>query len=897
MVPQSDINVLHVDDNRDFAELVSEFIEREDSVFNVRTAASANRGLNKLVNQTVDCIVSDYEMPEMDGIEFLNAVRDEYPDLPFILYTAKGSESIASEAISAGVTDYVQKRSGSDQYEILANRIRNAVERTRAQRDRQRHLDAIESAQEGVSILNEKGVFEYMNESYANLYGYDSNELIGEQLKTLFYESDIDRIQDELLSETEQREYWHGEVTGVRADGSTFIPSMTLAATDENCLVCTVRDGVARNANEQSIKELHNTIQTFMQADTAEQIAETAVNAVSGVLDLNSNGVYLYDESQERLVPVAWTAEAEALVGDLPTFTPDTGIAWSVFETGEAQVHSDVSTHSKRYNADTNVRSEIILPLGDHGVLLIGSDEFKAFDETDVDLAQTFAAHATTALDRISREQDLQQYKTLVEAAGDPMFIFNDDSRIEVANGAFLTYVNANEGAVIGSHVKDFINDKDFSQLTRLHSDLLEDPSNQWATREVATVTTTGEQRPSEINLSPLTDDAGNVINSIGVIRDISARKKREQSLEQLQRRTQALMHTSTRKETAQIAVEAAHDILEVPLAGCHLLGSDQRVLKPTAFVDSVREEIGDAPAYDRTVDDDPTSQVVWDAFESGERVVIDNVDKHDELAGATPAQSGIIHPVGEFGVFIASATEPNAFDDADLALTEIIATALTAALERVEREQMLERQNEQLDKFASVVSHDLRTPLNVAAGRVELAQRECSSDHLDEVAQAHERMEVLLEDLTKLAREGDSVKRMESVRLTDLTEECWQNVVTADATLVTEGEQVFQADAGRVKQLFENLFSNAVEHGNQDTTVTVGRLEGGNGFYIADNGPGIPEEIRDTVFSTGYSTSDKSNGLGLNIVEDIVDAHGWDITIVDAEGGGARFEITGIKT
>ncbi|SNR61559.1 response regulator, partial [Halorubrum vacuolatum] len=136
------IRVLHVDDDSSIADLTAAFLQREDDRFTVETATNADKGLGIIRNHPPDCVVSDYEMPGLNGIEFLQAVREQYPDLPFILYTGKGSETVASDAIAADVTDYLQKSSGSEQYELLANRIRNAVHaRREAERaDRQEQL-------------------------------------------------------------------------------------------------------------------------------------------------------------------------------------------------------------------------------------------------------------------------------------------------------------------------------------------------------------------------------------------------------------------------------------------------------------------------------------------------------------------------------------------------------------------------------------------------------------------------------------------------------------------------------------------------------------------------------------------------------------------------------------
>jgi len=241
-------------------------------------------------------------------------------------------------------------------------------------------------------------------------------------------------------------------------------------------------------------------------------------------------------------------------------------------------------------------------------------------------------------------------------------------------------------------------------------------------------------------------------------------------------------------------------------------------------------------------------------------------------------------------------------------------------------QERRLTRQNERLEEFASVVSHDLRNPLNVAEGRLELARGDYDSEHLAAVSQAHDRMEALIEDLLALAREGDAVTDYDRVPLGAVLEDCWTNVETSGATLLVDVDRDVRADESRIKQLFENLFRNAVEHsstgslshaqgdavehgstsppshaqgdavdhGGADVTVSVGELDGG--FYVEDDGPGIPPDERDDVFETGYSTSREGTGFGLSIVGQVVDAHGWEVRVTEGTDGGARFEITGVE-
>ena len=117
--------------------------------------------------------------------------------------------------------------------------------------------------------------------------------------------------------------------------------------------------------------------------------------------------------------------------------------------------------------------------------------------------------------------------------------------------------------------------------------------------------------------------------------------------------------------------------------------------------------------------------------------------------------------------------------------------------------------------------------------------------------------------------------------------------VPRAGATLTVEASVTVSADRSRLQQLLENLLANAAEHGGDEPAVTVGDLA--DGFYVADDGPGVPEAQRQAIFQAGYSTSDTGTGFGLRIVEQVADAHGWTIRVTDSDSGGTRVEVTGV--
>jgi signal transduction histidine kinase len=308
---------------------------------------------------------------------------------------------------------------------------------------------------------------------------------------------------------------------------------------------------------------------------------------------------------------------------------------------------------------------------------------------------------------------------------------------------------------------------------------------------------------------------------------------------------------------------------------------------------------------------------------------------------------------MGGHGLLGVGSMAARAYSDEEVRFLTILASAAESALDRLGRERAvrehrdaLEERNERLEGFASIVSHDLRTPLTTATGYLALARDDLDGDHeyLERVSDSHDRMESLIEDLLALARQGQVVDDPEPVPVDEVALNAWQTAGHVDAECTIEsfpGEVL--ADRERLRTLLENLLGNAVEHGSSsprshtredavehgstsprshtredavahggpDVTVTVGPLpaaastDGGGpedrrpaaatGFYVADDGPGIPERERDAVFEQGYS-GDTGTGLGLAIVDRIAGAHGWEASITDSEAGGARFEFTGVE-
>lgn len=227
-----------------------------------------------------------------------------------------------------------------------------------------------------------------------------------------------------------------------------------------------------------------------------------------------------------------------------------------------------------------------------------------------------------------------------------------------------------------------------------------------------------------------------------------------------------------------------------------------------------------------------------------------------------------------------------------------MLARAIRYAVERKAREQQLELRAERLEEFASVISHELRNPLNIAHGYATLARDGDAEpmEALDGIDDALGRMDTLVDKLLQLS----SVSTAEAVDLVDIgriVRQSWDTLPTDGATLrQREDLPTVAADAGQLRALFDHLLGNALEHGGEAVTVAVGAMDGGDGFYVADDGPGIPVEDRTALLERDHSTGGSHPRVGLTIVRNIAEDHGWTVDVVASEQGGARFEVHGLS-
>ncbi|TQQ82552.1 PAS domain S-box protein [Halonotius terrestris] len=416
---------------------------------------------------------------------------------------------------------------------------------------------------------------------------------------------------------------------------------------------------------------------------------------------------------------------------------------------------------------------------------------------------------------------------------------------------------------------------------------------------EAEITTKDGRDIPHEFRGVTMTDDAGTPTGIIGIARDITARKQREQDLRNLHTRFElALAETDTGiweldLDSNTVRWDTTSERLfgyepgEYPgtYAGVGSRATEHDSEPGAAESDPDTETDAQyRPDYDDRIpseDLDRVSQQLDHAIETGEQYQADFRVQQPDGAQRWIRARGVVE-----------------YDDSGNPDRVIgIQTDITEGKER-ERElertkETLQRKNERLNEFASMISHDLRNPLEIAEGYLEKARETDDEADLDTVEAALDRMGTMIDDFLTLARAETVDPETEPVVLADIVVTTWETTQTDEAILECEipESMTVAADKSLLRNVLENCFRNAVEHNDSRVTISVGQLDN-RGFYIEDTGGGIPESEQDTVFEHGYTTNESGTGLGLAIIRELIEAHGWTISVSESAAGGARFEI-----
>ena len=809
--------VLFVDDEPGAADLAATHVERLLDGIETLTYTDPDDALRAVETERVDCVVSDFDMPGSDGLELLTDAREIDPGLPFVLFTGKGSEEIASEAISAGVTDYLQKGAGRDRYEMLANSVENALGRRRVERD-----------------LRE------VNAKVTALHEFATDVAACE---------DVDEVFERTVAAAEGILEFDRCVTTAR-QGDMLVPA----------------------ALSESVTE--DEVRTFETGQGV--VGTTAAEERTMVVDNVSVDPADPDSLEDP-------ANCDHPGADRAAARPGAG------RTDGSAVAEPVAD---------DIRSAISVPIGSYGVLQAVSDGYAAFDDGDVEFAELLAAHAADAIEHIEAENALRAERDRLTALFDDLPL--PAARTEsAADGGRLA------DATNDAFEETFGHDAAAQDYEAIREGIVPDDAKEF---DPDSIVAAGEPFKTEVRRRTVEGVRDFILHVIPVDRpgrtivynvyaDIGEQKRVERTLRNLHETTREMFCGEDREEIAALATRAAIDILEFPNSAVRLYDSDAGNLSPTAISEEAAAAFGDRPAFGSG------DGRVWEAFDRGEPIVVDDLDAVDTAVGYGDLRSLLVVPLGDHGVMPLGSREPGFFDDTAVQLARVLAANVTVALDGAERtaqlrsrDAALQREIERLEKFAGLVSHDLRNPLNVATGRLGLARGLVDDPNvlaeLDRIDDAHDRMEQLIDDLLALARQGQTVDVLESVDLAEAAELAWRTVDTADARLeAPDGSNAVDADPERLRTLLENLFTNSVEHASPDddscVTVTVGTLP--DGFYVADDGAGFDVDP-EAAIEYGTSGDPDGTGFGLAIVREIATAHGWSLSVDDDEGAWFEF-------
>ena len=415
----------------------------------------------------------------------------------------------------------------------------------------------------------------------------------------------------------------------------------------------------------------------------------------------------------------------------------------------------------------------------------------------------------------------------------------------------------------------------------------------------------------------PVFDDSGRLTQVVGVARDITHLKRREERVEALSDATNELLYSRTEPAVADKVTQIAQRIIDQPLAAMWSYDSGDDTLYPIGATAEATDFAGVATATDLPSmgPEDDESRI----FHAGEPTVIEDYrELSNPSAPEMPMRTLLCLPLGDQGMLCIGSETVSSFDGNERFLLEILASTAAAALERVERETRLkskqaelERSNEALQQFAYIASHDLQEPLRMVSSYVDLLDSEYG-DSLDEEAAEYmafavdgaHRMQEMVDALLRYSRvetKAGDFEETDPEAVLDRTLDALQmRIEEVDATITAESLPRVDADSNQVGQVFQNLLENAIEYATEagiepHIEVSAEEDDGDAIFTVSDNGPGIPAADREEVFDIFHRAGahdTEGTGIGLAVCQRIVLRHDGRIW-VEPSDDGATFKFT----
>jgi PAS domain S-box-containing protein len=1038
------IGVLHVDADSDFTDQTATCLERECAAFEVTMAANASDGLDRLLEADVDCVVSGYDLPEMDGLEFSKAVRERQPDLPFLLFTDRSSEAVASDPIGSGAIDYLRKQRGTGQYELLADWIRSSTGRDRSHR----HTSA-RTREDRESQTDPARRLERLHETIQRLERADTAtevaQITADSLEATLGPRDIvvrfvsdagDTLEPVAAS---QRTNTHAVEpptcpTGEGPVGRAYaerepILSDAVQETDERCDRRDARAGLSLPIGEHGTVTICDAVgDTFDDSDvqlarTLATSAGSAIDRIESVRELDKHrqiietipdGVYALDEElrysvvNEGMAEITGYSKAE-LVGSHISLVHDAEGVHSAKESrrklresdapvttqvteqtyysddgtphpcevrfralpgndgfvGTAGVVRDITEraeHRRRYDALFNQTYQFTGLMDPDGTLLEANNTLLQFGGIDLEDVigeyiwdtcwweisaeaqervreavsraaegefvryeeQVKGAEGTATIDfsikpvtdergdvvllilegrniteMQKREQAFQrqhdQLRTIVENAPVVLFALDEDGVFTLSKGQGLATLGLEDSELVGESILDLYAGTPIAADARRAID-------GETVHEIAEV----DDRVFETWYEPVESDRETGAQEseqqvVGVAIDVTERHRHEQTLETLHETTRRLMAAPTKQEVAETISEIARNTLDLPINGVFFHDAADDELVPAAVSPEARDLIGDPPTIEAG------NGLAWEVFDTGDpRFVEDVHTSPDRYNPDTEIRDELYLPLGEYGILLAGSTTGGEIDDADMALSKILAANAETVLERTDHEQELARQNDRLEFLNSLLRHDVLNGMTVITGHANMLAGELDDEELhhvetiqswaDDIVELIERVRAMLDALSGQT-EHDFGPTDLSACLTRELDRLRTTYPAVDIEADIPDEVCVRADEF-LSDVLGNVLTNAVDHNDGDRPQIKVRVDASDENWvtlrIADNGPGVPDAMKKTIFKRDVTARESSSGsgFGLFFVETMITEYGGDIWVEDNTPTGAVFVI-----
>lgn len=867
---QNKISILYVDDEPDLLILGKRFLENTGE-FRVDTATLAKEALSSPQIRSYDAIVSDYQMPGMDGIAFLKAVRQQYGDIPFILFTGKGREEVIIEAINNGADFYLQKGGNPEaQFAELSHKIRQAVRRKQAESavvsSESRLRSFMETSSEAVSLIDEEGMVIEWNVSAEQITGISKKEALGMNMWDLTFrmippehrtEERLKFIKQEILTSLRTGIPVFEEprvVEALHQDGSRFFIRQTIfpIKTDKGFRFGSISQNVTEERRtEKALRESEERFRSM-----AERSSDLVI-----ILDQDMKITYASPSAQSIT-----GYNPEELVGIPIDSWYGTIFSQSVNEIMD--VVRKIKDGTSTQNLDLRIKkmdgSSVFVNL--YAVPIMHDGVFTG--------AQASLREITDdkTIKKALRESE-ERFRHLVEQANEIVYILTRNGIFSYISPRVTGLLGYEISDVIGKHASTFIHPDDYPRLYKLFIKTVT-TGEKIGDIEYRVRHKNGTWLWQSENYTAIRDDEGNIVGIQGICYDITERKKTENALRESERN----LRINQRK------LDEAMDL-------ANLVNWEYDVEKDIfifndrfyALYGTTAEREG---GYHMT-----SEQYAREFLHSEDKDIVAEVGR--QLTTITDPdfvlqkEHRIIRRDGEtrhimvrLGILKDKEGRPIWGYGANQDITE-----------RKRTEEALRKANLQLSLLSGITRHDILNNVNTSLLYLDDAKMRCKdpefSDKLQKIQSAIEAIQSQIE-FTRIYEELGS----HEPQWIQLDAVMPRSFLPSSITLTADVQGISIFADPMLNKVFFDLLDNSIRHGQQVSEVRVSVSEKNNDLIVVweDNGAGIIEEEKEDLFEWGYG---KNTGIGMYLVREILSLTGISIIENGIPGEGARFEMT----